>query len=380
MSPYPVTVALINGHLLSSQPQAGTTTVFRREDLVCLQHYQTFTCQTVGDAAVQRIYQSGVVLVALNVRTSPTPAQRLRLSHEDQHLYLMHAVLAFSAMHMRHLRSPCEPPSIFETYHWQEALQIFVSMLSQPVMREDADAMKATATLVNGIAFALVQEPDPERSWPMSKNHDDLQWLNVQAGIELVSRATRSLVYDSIYEGDDDSNEPDFDFDDYEPPAEDCAGEVTFILSRLERVCNITPFSTVDTNPYHAPFQLLSRLFRMRCTPETVLMYLGFIGSARKEYIDLLCMKDQPAILLLGLWYATICSFDCWWTAARSRIECKSICMYLERSGMSGEVWELLPFLARACGHTLEEVPRSIAVAMTGEENSPAAWIPCQPM
>lgn len=264
-------------------------------------------------------------------------------------MQLMHALLALSAMHIRYLEAVAQRPTPLEIYHWQQTLVKFGRKVTPRISNDDADAMLATATLVNGISFAMIEATDPLQSWPLSSKADDLQWLSLQGGIELIFRATQPLHDDSVLREL---------FSDIDEDADATCNEdlgLDGLAPRLIQLCQITAQSTAENNPYYAALQILAPLLRLTCTAETLLAHLSFIGSMQPEYISLLRVKDHRALLILSYWYATICPFKCWWTAPRSKTECTAICIYLEKYAKSS-VRELLPIPAQACGYPLRSI------------------------
>lgn len=286
------------------------------------------------------------------------------MANVEQHMQLMHAVLALTAMHIRSLEGVSQRPSTVEIYHWQQTLAQFGQKVAPRINKNDADAMLATATLINGIAFAMVEATDPRQSWPLSSNANDLQWLSLQRGIELIFQATQPLHDESVLK------DLFKELDEVELAVSCGLGGLPPSLTQL---CQITTQSTAENNRYYAALEVLAPLLQLECTAETLITHLGFIGSMRPEYVSLLRIKDHRALLILSYWYATICSFECWWTNPRSRMECTSICMYLENHA-DYSVRELLPFPAQACGYSLRSI-----LSFTGER-SPQSLTPCHLM
>ena len=258
----------------------------------------------------------------------------------------MHAVLGLSAVHSRLLLSPASPPSQSELFHWQKTLSTFGRILSQPLEPDHANAILATATLVNGIAFAMIETNDPQRSWPLAdRNDDDLQWLSLQGGIPLVFRSTHAMGQDSAFRKLFD-DEQDTAMDDIE------FRSASLLVARLADLCEVT--SNSIPSPYIKPLSLLAPLLNAPCTSaDGVFRYLTFIASASNDYIALLRAKDHRALLLLCCWYTTICRAPCWWAVARSSVECRAIVAYLDKYA-SQEIKDLLHFAARASGCVLE--------------------------
>ena len=368
-SPNPTVVTLINNNLIrqngGSTWSLGSTKLFDVSDLVRLHHFQNYTCNTIGGVLVQQVYQAEVIKIAVNVTSHFKPHGDM-VADLLQHIQLMHAVLTMSAMHTRYLEGTSRGPSRFKIYHWQQTLAEFGRRIAPRIGKNDADAMLVTATLINGISFAMVEATDPRESWPFSPAGNSLQWLSLQGGISLNFEATQPL-------SDESALKLLFAELDEAHPQMDHGPGMSELAPLLLELCDIGARSTAENNAYLRALQVLAPLLQLECNAETVITHLSFIGSMQPEYVALLRSKDHRALLIFSYWYATIYSFQCWWTAPRSRMGCTSICMYLEEHG-DESIRELLPFPARACGYTLKE-----QWSLSTEE-TPQILMPCTPM
>jgi hypothetical protein len=72
----------------------------------------------------------------------------------------------------------------------------------------------------------------------------------------------------------------------------------------------------------------------------------------RGNYRNLLLEKDPRALLILGYWFAILCKLNQWWIDDRAKLECRSICMYLEHND-DHRIVGLLEFPAEACEYAL---------------------------
>lgn len=229
--------------------------------------------------------------------------------------------------------------------------------------------MLVTSTLINGIAYALINDACLETCWPFSDRTDDLLWLRIQPGINLIFQATFPL--DSSSKVRDIFN--DADNESYLMPELSNPLNLTPDLCHL---CDITETSTPSNNPYLNTLQLLASLMQIPCGPDSVFIHLSFVASARQEFIALLHHKDHQALLILCYWYAIMCAYDCWWISIRSRTECAAICLYLERYA-SNTIVSLLDTPARACGISLKGQSK---VGDYSGELGLQTLMPCAPM
>lgn len=246
-------------------------------------------------------------------------------------------------MHYRYTTSDRASPA--ELYHWQKTTSLFNQKLAHPIKTEDADAVFATSTLLNGISMASIETDQYLDAWPLKSSSHDLQWLRMQGGIKLMVLAAqpwrKGSVFESLLsEGDDDLST----FTDTRPG-------IAGIPAPFVSLCDLSVLSTVENNPYHAQVRMLCPLLSMECTRETLMEHLNFIAEMRPEFLELLQQRDARALLILGYWYGLVCRYrQIWWLTRRASVECMAICSFLETSEDS-RIRELLEIPARACGY-----------------------------
>lgn len=255
----------------------------------------------------------------------------------------MDAILAMASLHRHRLVSSSKAPPRQVTAHWQRCLSGFASRLKKRFDGDDGDAMLATATLINGVAFALVDHEEPSKVWPLASSSSDLEWLYIQKGITIVYAACPFVRPESALKQLFDVDL----FDDLQDVAD--AGE-NILLDRLASAC-VTGDS--EQKVYDDALNVLGPLLRLPCTSETILMHLGFIGEMNSEFTALLRERDHKALLILSYWYAGICSFDCWWVTLRPALEYVAICKYLDQHATQ-IIKDLLFYPAEACGCLLQ--------------------------
>ena len=285
----------------------------------------------------------------------------------------MHAVLAMSMLHTEHLRranSTPSPPSRYAIHHWQQSLTQFSKSMTPAITRGNADAVLVTSTLINAIAFCLVDTSELDKCWPLSSAPSDLQWLSIQKGIGLISRATQQLgrtskIKDLFDEGRDGFQE-----------AEITSETVMLCAPDLAELCDISPLSTVQNNAYFGALQRLAPMIQVPCNPSTIFAHLAFLAAVSSSFLSLLCGKDHRALLLLSYWYANVAPFNCWWIGIRSKLEGAAICKYLEREA-EDRIVSLLGYPAKGCGFGLT---RQVRDASTDSQVEAQTLMPCTPM
>ena len=301
-----------------------------------LQHFETVTYATTGGPMVHDVVK------ASNLKFCMT------------YPYLMHATLAFAAAHLKHLLPFSANPTLHrqnalaESYHWQRASNLFRKELNSPLGLGDhnMDPILTASMLLGRQSFVLDEgEPDLLKSFvnvPPEDTASALNWLTVQSGLKSLLIAFRAHIPTSIWfpvlEDSDDSHGTFFD---ERPGAEDLPPD-------LAELCNITEWSTIANNPYHAPLRLLAPLLRIEAGVQTFVKLITFMGRMGVQFRGLLVEKDPPALLLLSYWLALMSRVEQWWIVGRARHECTAICNYLRRQPDS-RIWPLLHFPESLC-------------------------------
>ncbi|KAK4097030.1 hypothetical protein N658DRAFT_489505 [Parathielavia hyrcaniae] len=94
--------------------------------------------------------------------------------------YLMHAILAVSAIHDRYQGdTPIPGPTRREAYHSSEGASLFNRKLSGPVPPQDRDVLWMAATYMGIVAFCSNIPQTLEESWPLKPDHSQLEWLRM---------------------------------------------------------------------------------------------------------------------------------------------------------------------------------------------------------
>jgi hypothetical protein len=317
--------------------------------LQSLQHFETVTYTTVGSPIAQHVVKQSVLRIAL------------------QHPYLMHATLAVSATHLKHLLPTATHPvqhtanAIAESYHWQRALHLFQAELSSPggLGKHNMDPILSTCMLLAILSFSL-DDFDPARSFvfaPPETTSAALNWLHIQSGLKGLLIELQSHIADSVWM-------PVFvDADDKRGSSLDERPGPDGLPPAFVALCDITPTSTIDNNPYHAPLRLLAPLLRIDAGIPTFGKLITFMGRIRPEFYDLLRTKEPRALLILGYWFALMCGVKQWWIIGRVRSECIAICTFLQHID-DARIGALLRFPASVCGVQLAKDLDDAADAM----------------
>jgi hypothetical protein len=101
------------------------------------------------------------------------------------------------------------------------------------------------------------------------------------------------------------------------------------IPGALAAVCKLKVSSTVGNNPYFHAAHALSLILSLSNSKVTTGQTQLFMRIIHGPFEELLLERDPVALLLLYLWYRKT-SRSIWWIEMRARVECPSICMYLQ--------------------------------------------------
>ncbi|KAK4541582.1 hypothetical protein LTR36_007879 [Oleoguttula mirabilis] len=244
------------------------------------------------------------------------------------HSYLTHVMFAMVLMHDRYLSDdPWGPPSNAETFHHYHGTAIFNSMLSKPIAHEEKDAMWGAAALLGAITLASMDATTPEESWPLAPSSpSDLDWLRMSDGKKEVWRLADPTREDSIWR-----SALQFDYKKAPTPQTYRRPEVETLIPHLTDLYGVDDLSKEAGDPYHTAASIIMRLLPIQCTHSTILYFLSFLGHMDPAFKQLLHQKDPKAMLLLAWWHAKLLDYSAWWLQRRATLECKAICMYLQR-------------------------------------------------
>ena len=257
----------------------------------------------------------------------------------------MHAVLALTLMHDRHLSATAgEKPSNTEAFQWYQSIALFNSKLSRPIESSERDPLWATAVILSLIAVYYIEADTAEQAWPLKPSSSlDLNWLKMCQGKKEIWRITQPLRNESVFRPLVKDNMS------FISEASTLLG-LEVLPPNLTKLCGLDASSTVDNNPYHATAFALAQVLDSDNKLLTMMSFLQFINSMRQDYKRLLELKDTCALLLLAYWYAKVCQTQQWWLWHRAALEGQAICMFLRRNHRhDADIQRLLQFPSTNC-------------------------------
>ena len=265
----------------------------------------------------------------------------------------MHAVMALVVKHDRAMHSSSyEAPTTFETYHGYQAAKLLNQKISYPLLPDERDAVGAVGGLLGAWTMASIEAPIPEAAWPLKPSSlDDLQWLKIGEGKKQLWRIADPLRPESCFRTF---------FEEYlneSHTTDQTELAVDKLPPQLLELCDLKVISNANNNPYYRAVQILAGLRGTECNQFNCLKFLSFVTDMHQDYIDLLENKDARALLLMAIWYAKVCCYQ-WWIANRATMECRAICIYLERyHAKVSAIQDLLLFPKMRCGLLAETSP-----------------------
>lgn len=256
----------------------------------------------------------------------------------------MHASLAVALTYDRHLNGSldCRRTSE-ECYHWYKSTVLLNKRLKEPIEAKDKDPIWGTAAALVVLTFSSPDARTPEEAWPLkSSGSSDLDWLLMTNGKMSLWHMVNPLRPDSLFRVMAGT------FAQMQSPLPESG--IGGIPGNLAAVCELRDSSTAETNPYFHAAHAVSQILVLPDGEVTTGHTQLFTRSIHGPFKEFLRARDPAALVLLYLWYRKT-SRSIWWIELRARVECPSICLYLQLyHGENDAVQAFLPGGAVADG------------------------------
>lgn len=248
----------------------------------------------------------------------------------------MHASIAVALAYDRHLNGPLDNRrTLEECYHWSQSTILFNKRVRQPITAQDKDPIWGTAAALVILTFSPPDACTPEQSWPLQSSSSDLDWLRMSKGKMSLWHMVNPLRSDSLF------SVMAATFAHMHSPLPERG--IDGIPWDLATVCNLNKSSTAESNTYFQAAHALSQILDLPDSEVQIGHAQLFIRSIHGSFETLLRERDPIALLLLYLWYRKA-SRSIWWFGLRARVECPSICRYLQLYHVNnGAVQAFLP-------------------------------------
>jgi hypothetical protein len=309
------------------------------QGITTLTRFGTRTAVTVLD-----LDQKDVLEQAFSVSLKPhrphavhTPLRaRSLIVNSLQNPYLMHAILAVTAIHDRYqgASTAIAVPTRREAYHASQGASLLNQKLSGSIPPQDRDTLWMTATYLGIVAFCSNVAETPEESWPLKSRPQDLGWLRMTEAKMAIWELANPLQPGSLFQ-----NMAKEYHNMYTPlPAAPIEGAPPALL----HLCRIAGSSSATNNPYYTAVRTLAPLFHANSGKILRSQLLSFGTQMQVEFRALLRGRDPIALLILALWYEKAHS-QIWWIWHRATVEYQAISLYLRQyHGDNRAIMELL--------------------------------------
>jgi Fungal specific transcription factor domain len=264
--------------------------------------------------------------------------------------FMLNAVLAFSATHLKILYPVEQRFQIAASLHFGHALKGYSFQLSEAGVK-NADHLFGTCMVMNMLSFfntsqvAVVKGPKSSAL--------DLGWVRIMRGMSVLSRHENLAVHreNSIWgpvfrrcqtldsSSIDALNNPAASIVD-----PDC-------IQNLNKLFDYDEWGIMREAPYSLPLQQLSLLARTHANHNKTGGFALLIGKLPQSFVQLLDNLDHRALLILSYWCALSMDIDQWWIIQPAREQCQKICEYL-RNDL--KIRHLLDFPIQKCNLELE--------------------------
>ncbi|KAJ5806575.1 uncharacterized protein N7503_004177 [Penicillium pulvis] len=262
----------------------------------------------------------------------------------DVHPFLMRIILAVTTTHDRYLVTGPEDNtrSVAEVYHETQCAGLLRKKLSSPILNEERDALWSSAAMLGIASLSSIDASTPAEAWPLKPDDpSDFDWLNFSTGKKAIWRATDPLRPDSIFH----RMAGHYTEIMKTPPLR----ELSEMAPEFVQLCSLDEPLACSQNPYYSAVSMLSDLWQATHTRVTG-KFVSFLSLMRPDFRSLLVRKDARALLIFAYWYALISDSSVWFITRRARLECHSICLYLEKyHADDGDIQRMLKLPKAKC-------------------------------
>ncbi|KAH9984345.1 hypothetical protein F4779DRAFT_330785 [Xylariaceae sp. FL0662B] len=248
---------------------------------------------------------------------APSPVVDLGIARP----YVLDAILAVTASHLRHHTAHRSMHRVAELNQKALALRSFQTALNSPLDQKSSDALLFAAMMLNLLSFSSVDDDNAHSSWVFSDERDRFGWFSLQLGYKPLLMATRQFRKDSILQWMFAASNEDRMFWGEGHPL-DRVPEAWLVL------CGLRDQPSPE-NIFYEPVRILAEIRRLPPDPTNFFLYVSFIGKLDKEFRTLLELHDERAFWLLGYWFGLLCRYDFWWLRKQAWRDYRAIQLWL---------------------------------------------------
>ncbi|OBT61906.1 hypothetical protein VE03_08223 [Pseudogymnoascus sp. 23342-1-I1] len=264
--------------------------------------------------------------------------------------YLMHLVQVLTSLHDRHYLGKAHKRDIaVESYHLSRAAALFNRKLSAPFAPTERDSVWAAGCLIGWIVFCSIDATQAFEAWPLAPpKPSDLEWLRVNDAKKLLWGITDPMRADCMFS---------VMLAQYAAGMHKASASDIIIPPIFSRLYDLDDTES-ENGPYAVAVRALAALLPVECGLDNYVNFFFFQEHMLPDFRALLAQRDARALLLLAYWYAKICR-AVWWIERRATLECKAVCLYLERyHGGDAKIRDLLYYPRMRCGMSIEGYPQ----------------------
>ncbi|KFA79782.1 hypothetical protein S40288_00744 [Stachybotrys chartarum IBT 40288] len=255
------------------------------------------------------------------------------------HPYLLDAILAYSAAHLRHFDGPRRCHRVAEHFQLFLAIRNFQTALNQPLDQQRSDALLLTCALLNMLTLSVVEDDDPHNAWVFNTGKDALGFLIILTGFKPMLEASRPFQRQSLL------------------PQLHAAGENAHLVfatdgDPLDKVPHSWRVilglqeprgrSSIFLKPARGLVVLRDMAPHRGASFHYTFSFLETLGS---EFRELAQRRDERATWVMGYWLALLSRFNIWWLIQRVKRDSRAVAIWLDMAGvrarpdMEGLMW-----------------------------------------
>lgn len=243
---------------------------------------------------------------------------------------LLHSLLALSARHLQHLQPCCLSHTTAHYFHASHAAELLNDELGRVASSpQNLGMIYATCIVLNMGCFAS-DDYHPSSSWVFQDTAEidqSFTWFTLQSGLGYVSSMLKNQVHQTFWRlkaGSRGSSIGNLLTWATKDPSH--TGSLEKIPDFLLDLCEITPDSSPENNPYYIPICLLSQMLPLKKPVAQEFDHLLIFGPLIPHSFRILLRdRDERALVLFLIWLRLLGRGDFWWVNTRVEAESRAL-------------------------------------------------------
>ncbi|EAL87145.1 hypothetical protein KXW57_000889 [Aspergillus fumigatus] len=250
---------------------------------------------------------------------------------------LLHSLFALSARHLQHLQPRCLSHTTAHYFHASHAAELLNDELGRVASSpQNLGMIYATCIVLNMGCFAS-DDYHPSSSWVFQDTAEidqSFTWFTLQSGLGYVSSMLKNQVHQTFWRlkaGSRGSSIGNLLTWATKDPSH--TGSLEKIPDFLLDLCEITPDSSPENNPYYIPICLLSQMLPLKKPVAQEFDHLLIFGPLIPHSFRILLRdRDERALVLFLIWLRLLGRGDFWWVNTRVEAESRALMAFLRHS------------------------------------------------